>query len=247
MIIFLISLFVSIIPAVLIILWLKKRKKDDPLYEKSCNFAIKTGAISVLPIIVVSGVLFVAIVILRLALFPNMNQLVYKAIYSFIVLAFAEEIVKFFCLKILLKNKFSEYSWVDVVAFMAIIGASFGVAEDIIYAIGSTPIMMIVRGITMGHIGYGFIMGWLYGKRLYTGKKIFGVLAVLIPFILHGIYDYSLTQELIELNDNIAIVGVSMAFVDIVLVILMIRFFIRTRKKEQYNKPLIILDSPADS
>ena len=91
----------------------------------------------------------------------------------------------------------------------------------------------------MGHIGYGFIMGWFYGKRLYTDKKIFGYIAVLLPWLLHGIYDFSLTQELIDINDNFAFIGVTMALFDIVLIILMIRFFIKAKNQEKYQLPVI--------
>ncbi len=65
---------------------------------------------------------------------------------------------------------------------MVIIGTAFGMIEDIPYAIGENPIVIIVRGLTLGHVGYAFIMGWFYGKELYTGKKRYGVIAVLLPW-----------------------------------------------------------------
>lgn len=40
------------------------------------------------------------------------------------------------------------------------------------------------------------------------------------------------------MNDNLAIIGVSLALLDIVLLILMIRFFIRAKKQERYTLPL---------
>lgn len=102
--------------------------------------------------------------------------------------------------------------------------------------------MMLVRGFTMGHVGYGFIMGWFYGKRLYTGKKKYGVIAVLLPWLLHGIYDFSLTPELIEVNENFMVIALFMALLDIVTLILMIRFFIRSNKQERYLQPVCSLE-----
>ena len=122
---------------------------------------------------------------------------------------------------------------------MVIIGTAFGLVEDIPYAIGATPVIMLVRGFTMGHLGYGFMMGWFYGKKLYTGKKRYGVLAFVLPFLLHGLYDFSLTPELLKWNDNIAFLGVALAATDLVLLALMIRFFIKARKKEHYNTDLV--------
>ena len=225
----------SIIPSVLVIVWIMKRKKEDLEYKKSCKSALIRGLICVLPILALSAVLYIVSRILKATALQSVNILVYKAIYTFIVLAFAEEFVKFFSFKGLLKKRAINYSWADVVAFMVIIGTAFGLVEDIPYAIGATPVIMLVRGFTMGHLGYGFMMGWFYGKKLYTGKKRYGVLAFVLPFLLHGLYDFSLTPELLEWNDNIAFLGVALAATDLVLLALMIRFFIKARKKEHYN------------
>ncbi|MBQ5347327.1 MAG: PrsW family intramembrane metalloprotease [Ruminococcus sp.] len=139
----------------------------------------------------------------------------------------------------MLKKKFFEYSWADVTAFMVIIGLAFGLIEDIPYAVGASPIVMIVRGVTMGHIGYGFVMGWFYGKGLFTGKKIYRVLAFVLSWLIHGVYDFSLTPELFQMNDNLVVLPMLMAILEIVLLVLMFRFFIRARKIEKYNQPVL--------
>ena len=225
----------SIIPSALAIVWMMKRKKEDLEYKKSCKSALIKGLVCVLPILALSAVMYIASRILKATALQSVNILVYKAIYTFIVLAFAEEFIKFFSFKRLLKKQAGTYSWADAVAFMVIIGTAFGLVEDIPYAIGATPVIMLVRGFTMGHLGYGFIMGWFYGKKHYTGKKRYGVLALVSPFLLHGLYDFSLTPELLEWNDNLAFFGVALAVTDLVLLALMIRFFITARKKERNN------------
>lgn len=228
----------SIVPSVLIFIWLRNRQKDHILYRKKCTYSFVSGLISVLPIILLSAILYILIRVLNAVLLKDVNVLVYQALYKFIVLAFAEEITKFFAFRFVLKRNPYAYSWADIVAFMVIIGTGFGLIEDIPYAIGASPIIMLVRGFTMGHVGYGFIMGWFYGKRLHTGKKRYGAIAILLPWLVHGLYDFSLTPELLEVNDNLAIIGVSLALLDIVLLILMIRFFIRAKKQERYTLPL---------
>ena len=242
MIISILAFLISIIPTVLIYLWLRKRNKESQPYLDTCKSAFIRGLVCVLPVLGVSMVLWLGLVISRFALkvthITNMNQLLYKAIYTIVVLAFAEELVKFLAFKGLLKKKNYEYTWADITAFMTIIGLAFGLLEDIPYAIGASPMVMIIRGLTMGHIGYGFIMGWFYGKRLHTGKKKYGVIAFLLPWALHGAYDFSLSPELMKVNDNFAVIGVSLALVDIILLILMFRFFIKARKKDIYNQPL---------
>ena len=62
---------------------------------------------------------------------------------------------------------------------------------------------------------------------------------MLLPWLLHGIYDFSLVPELIEFNDNLVVIAVTMALLEVVVLILMIRFFIRSRRKERYQQPVI--------
>ena len=145
----------SIIPSVLIFIWLRNRQKENILYRKKCTYSFVSGLISVLPILLLSAILYVLSAVLKLALLKDVNILVYQAIYTFVVLAFAEEIIKYFTFRFVLKRNPYAYSWADVVAFMVIIGTAFGLIEDIPYAIGASPIIMLVRGFTMGHVGYG--------------------------------------------------------------------------------------------
>lgn len=222
----------------LVFILLRNRHKDDALYRKSCNYAFISGLISVLPILILSAVLFILNAVLKLTLLKDVNILIYKAIYTFIVLAFAEEIIKYSVFRFVLKKKKHTYSWANITALMVIVGTAFGLMEDLPYAFDASPMMMLVRGFTMGHVGYGFIMGWFYGKRLYTGKKKYGVIAVLLPWLMHGIYDFSLTPELIEVNENFMFIGLFMALLDIVVLVLMISFFIRSKKQERYLQPV---------
>lgn len=237
-----IALLASLILSIIIVLWLTNLKKSDPLYKQSCNLALKKGLISVLPIMGASAVFTILNHLLNNTVLKDFNILVYEALHDFIVLAFSEELVKFLLFKDLLKKKVNPYTFRDVVAYMIIIGATFGLVEDIIYAFGSDPITMLVRGITIGHAGYGFIMGYFYAKKLLTGKNHYGIIAFLIPFFIHGLYDFSLTPELFELNDNLVFIPITLAFIELVTIFLIIRFFRKTKNKEDYNKPLIQLE-----
>ena len=229
-------------PSVLVFILLRNRHKGDTLYRKSCSYAFISGLISVLPILILSAVLFIMNAALKLTLLKDANILVYKAIYKFIVLAFAEEFIKYLVFRFVLKRKKYSYSWADVTAIMVIVGTAFGLMEALPYAFDASPMMMLVRGFTMGHVGYGFIMGWFYGKRLYTGKKKYAVISVLLPWLLHGIYDFSLTPELLEVNENLMFIALFMALLDIVMLILMIRFFIRSKKQERYMQSVCSIE-----
>lgn len=240
MIINILVFLVSIIPNVLIFLWLRNRNKDSDSYIKTTNSAFIRGLVSVAPVIGISAAIWLCLGVINIFTdFKTNIPLLYQALYTFFALAFSEEIVKLFAFRGLIKKKFFEYSWADLVAFMTIIGLAFGLLEDIPYAVGASPIEMILRGLTMGHVGYGFIMGWFYGKGIYTGKKVYKIIAFFFPWLIHGLYDFSLSKELLKINDNFAIIGVSLAVVDLIIIVLMIRFFIKARKKEKYNQPII--------
>jgi hypothetical protein len=60
-----------------------------------------------------------------------------------------------------------------------------------------------------------------------------------LPFLIHGLYDFSLSEELLKTNDNLAFIGLSLAVLDVVLIILMIHFFLISRKKERCTNQLI--------
>ena len=130
----LINLFffiLSIVPSVLIVIWLRNRKKHNTLYLQSCKSAIIRGTICVMPILVVSATFHLARNLLIRFIFPDMNALVSQAIYTFIVLAFSEELVKYIMFRHLLRKNISNYSLADITAFMVIIGTVFGLVEDI--------------------------------------------------------------------------------------------------------------------
>ncbi|MBR2067436.1 MAG: PrsW family intramembrane metalloprotease [Solobacterium sp.] len=238
MLINIIVFLLSIIPSALIILWLMRRKEND-LYKASCKDALHKGLFCVFPILGVSAIFAITLSLTRTFIYKDMPVLLYQALYKFIVLAFAEELVKYILFKKVLKRRNYTCSWADITAFMVIIGTAFGLIEDIPYAIGASPMVMIVRGITMGHVGYGFLMGYYYGKKLYTGNRKYGIMAFMIPFLLHGLYDFSLSEELLAANDNFAFLAVNLAFLEIIFLILMIHFFRKEKKKPKHFDEVI--------
>nr|MBQ4172654.1 hypothetical protein [Ruminococcus sp.] len=54
----------------------------------------------------------------------------------------------------------------------------------------------------------------------------------------HGLYDFSLSQEFIAINDNLMIVALLLAVMDIVLVFLLVGFARKAKKQPLYIEPL---------
>lgn len=225
---------VSILPSIILYKWFNKQS-DDEKYKVICKDALIKGILAVFPILLTSLLLNV---FCSVVLHSIKDTLLYKAFYTFFVLAFAEELVKYLAFKKLIKKFDYNYSWFNLTIFMTIVGLGFGCIENTVMTIGSNFIMMVIRGISIGHAGYGFIMGWFYGKMLKTKKKIYGVLGFVIPWILHGLYDFGLTEELLSINDNYAIISVSLELLCIIFVFIIIHFVRKRRKDKIYINPV---------
>ncbi|MBR3151369.1 MAG: PrsW family intramembrane metalloprotease [Erysipelotrichaceae bacterium] len=228
------AFILSLIPCILLLIWLKKQN-EEPAYQTSFKSAVKYGLLSVFPVIGLAA----AFALISLAFPKNMPVLAREAYKDFILAAFTEEFVKFMLFRKVLKESRYNYSWRDITAFMIVIGAGFEMMESIVYALMTNPGQILVRGILIMHAGYAYIMGKYYGKALVTGKKGWYVFAFLVPFLLHGLYDYGLTPELQEWNDNTVVISVTLAFIGLITLIRLILFFRKAKKEEIYTRPLL--------
>lgn len=226
---------ISIIPTTVLFIWLKFRRKDDEQYRKCCNSAFIRGIVSVLPIVAFSFAVHILNVLVFNTVLKDTDRFIYIIVYNFLVLALVEETVKFLVFRSLLKKKCVKTSWADTAAYMVIVGLGFGLIESLTYAIDANAVTMLVRGFTLGHAGYGLIMGFFYGKMLYSGRKRYGIAGFIIPWFIHGLYDFSLAQEFLDISEYAAFLPVALAVLDIVLLVLMIVFFVRSKKKKKYN------------
>ena len=90
-------------------------------------------------------------------------------------------------------------------------------------------------------------MGYFYAKAAKTGKKWYYVVAFMLPYLLHAFYDFGLSPVL-EPYFIFTFITVTLAALDVVLVVIMIVFFARRHKDERYTEPLGIrtaADAPA--
>ena len=100
------------------------------------------------------------------------SSLLLKAAFkAFIIAAFVEEFIKYLTANKVIRKNNDKVSWLDCIAFVAIVGIGFQLIETVVYMVESNPIQILVRGFTMGHPVYGILMGFFIGKALYTGKQ----------------------------------------------------------------------------
>ncbi|MBQ2639385.1 MAG: PrsW family intramembrane metalloprotease [Bacilli bacterium] len=236
-VVLLVSLIVSLAPSIMLYRWFIK-KSDDKKYKEICKESFKKGIFSVLFITLTSLAFAIIGIIFKLL---KINPIIYQAYYTFIVLALSEELIKFLTFKKVIKKNKYKYNWYNLTIFMTIVGLGFGCIENATYSFGSGIIVMLLKGISIGHAGYGFIMGWFYSKMLETKKKVYGVLSFIIPWLLHGLYDFGLSKEVMKANDNIAFIPVILELVCIIFVFIIIRFVKKRQNDSKYTKTLKVV------
>ena len=228
-----IGFLVSLIPSLLYYFWFKKFR-EDPLYKETCKNAFWKGVFAILPIL---GLSFVFNLVSKLLPFEK-GTIPYDLFHTFIVLALAEELVKYYMGVKVIKEAKHDISHLDIIVIMGIVGIAFGLAEDIPYAIGANVPTMIVRGVTMGHGIYGMTMGYLYGKHIKKGGKA-PIISIIIPWLFHGAYDFGLSQSFMDLGEYSAFLSVSIALLEFIFLFVYIFFIRKARKKEKYTAVII--------
>ena len=127
------------------------------------------------------------------------NYTLYMFLLYFVVVAYAEEGAKYFQLK---RNTWvsSEFNCqYDGVVYAVFVSLGFALWENISYVMNYGVRTAIIRAFTAipGHACFGVFMGVFYGiarkyenRRLLQKAKAYRVLAVVVPAVLHGAYDY---------------------------------------------------------
>ena len=132
------------------------------------------------------------------------NSLIYQLIEYFVIVAFAEEGAKYYLLK--------KRTWMtpafnftfDGVVYAAFVSLGFALWENISYVTSYGLDVAVIRAVTAipGHACFGVFMGALYGAAqkydgmcdLATSKK-YRRLALIVPALLHGLYDFTASME----------------------------------------------------
>ena len=220
----------AIIPAVFLMI---KVYRSDKLERESPYLIwhlIRAGVLSALLALVEERILSV----LLDATVPTSSQL-YDIILYFGIVAFAEESSKYLFMK---KETWKSWEFncqFDGVVYAVFVSLGFALWENISYVMMYGFGTALVRAVTAipGHACFGVFMGIFYGiaKRLdYRGEnlasKLMRFLALVIPALLHGAYDYIATME----NDE----G-SGYFIGFVLILFVVSFLLvgKTAKEDK--------------
>ena len=194
-----ILIIAAVIPAVFLMI---KVYKSDRLEKESPRMLwtlVKAGILSSLIALVEEKVFS-----LILNSFVDANSVAYNIILYFVIVAGAEESSKYIFLK---RNTWrsSEFnSQFDGVVYATFVSLGFALWENISYVLSYGFATAVVRAVTAipGHACFGVFMGIFYGiAKKYSARgnnsasKAYRFLAVLVPALIHGAYDYIATLE----------------------------------------------------
>ena len=236
MIVIILAVLAGCVPTLIVFFWLRNYlNKEDPLYKKNCDRMLVSGFLTVLPVLILSGS---TALIIYLSGVKSVHPVLYAALHTFITLALSEELSKYYMFRRKLKKIEGEHSWLDLTVYSTIVGLGFGLLESLVYVMSSSPVIMLIRGISIPHGGYAAIVGYFYGKSIKENKKGYTVLGICISLLIHGLYDFSLTEEIDTITDAAAFIAVTLAVLDLVIIIALVIFIHKNKNNAKYTDPL---------
>ncbi len=172
-------------------------------YEKEPFFELLKG--------IIFGVL-IAFPILKMEVFLTSavhfeKPLLLSFYDSFVVAAFSEELFKFLATVILFYRNRNYNERFDGIVYAVFVSLGFAMIENIAYVFNAdiggtgTAILRAVFSVPL-HGFFGITMGYylsLYKFEKYCHKR-FIVFALLMPIIIHGLYDFILMSEIYYLG-----------------------------------------------
>jgi protease PrsW len=171
--------------ALLSYFYLKDQYGSEPISVVFKTFLF--GAILVFPIAFVQYV------------FETENIVQSEFTQAFFLFGLLEEFFKWFILIYIVYQHVAFDEPYDGIVYGASVSLGFATAENIIFLIANGMEHAISRSFlpVSSHALFGVIMGFYIGKGKFTinDKRKWLALSLIIPFLLHGVYDYILLNQ----------------------------------------------------
>ena len=168
-----------------VIILLKFVFDKDKIEKEPLGLLIKLFCLGFLSVIVSS---------LLSKLLPSFDINCYR---SFIKIALIEEFAKWITIY-LVSWKSKEFNYVyDAIVYSIFVSLGFACFENILYVLNYGITTSVFRGFLSVpcHAFYAVYMGYFLGKAKSSGSTKFKLLSILVPTLLHGVYDYLLLSE----------------------------------------------------
>ena len=221
-------LFLSVLPAALLIIFIYRQDKYQKEPFKSLFKAFFGGMLSV-----VFTIVTVRIIDYTIGLIPYLNQTVFYD--SFITAGIPEELCKFLVFMIFIWNDKNFDEYFDGIVYASFISLGFATVENIMYVMPGGIGTGIVRALISvpAHFLFGVILGYFLSlAKFNSGKKgRYIIIGLLIAMAAHGLFDW-----LLMFSDRIG--GALSSFIYTFFIagdVMLWRLGIRLIKKHQNN------------
>jgi len=185
------TILIALAPVAILVFYTYHRDKYDKEPIGWLITALFLGGIIAVPVIFVENILS--------ELGTGLQGLYGSAFSAFVVASFTEESFKLFAFAMVFvfNKKFNELF--DGIVYATFISLGFAAVENVMYVMEHGNQVGLLRGITAvpAHALFGITMGFYYSSgRFYPSERRKAYpLCFLMPFLLHGVYDFILFSE----------------------------------------------------
>ena len=208
---------ISFLPVFLILYYIYIKDRDpEPIKTVGITFAF--GALSCIPAIILELAAEYALNASPL----EMDTPIYNRLHMFLGVALIEEVCKWGVVMLFIwKHKDFDDSY-DAIVYCVTASLGFAALENLLYVVQNGLAVGIMRAVTSvpGHACFGVFMGYFLAKAKYHsshGNKGVSLrwmaLALTVPVIVHGEYDYLLTVDLLWVFLGLIVIADIVAFV----------------------------------
>lgn len=182
-------LFLSVLPAALLIIFIYRQDKYQKEPFKSSFKAFFGGMLSV-----VFTLITVRIIDYTIGLIPYLNQTVFYD--SFITAGIPEELCKFLVFMIFIWNDKNFDEYFDGIVYASFVSLGFATVENIMYVMPGGIGTGIVRALISvpAHFLFGVILGYFLSLAKFNSDKKgrYIIIGLLIAMAAHGLFDWLL-------------------------------------------------------
>jgi RsiW-degrading membrane proteinase PrsW (M82 family) len=184
-------LFVSLAPVLIIAFYIYYRDKHEKEPFPILLKALLAGIVIVLPVVIIERLL--------MFIYQEGEGLGYAFYNAFVVAGLTEEGMKFLAFYLVFWKNSNFNEKFDGIVYAVFIALGFAAIENILYVFRGGYGVGLIRSITAipAHALFGIVMGYYFGLARFSSShsKSYLLLAFLLPFIFHGLYDFILMSN----------------------------------------------------
>lgn len=186
----------AVLPVLILLILIYRLDRFNPEPKALLLKLYFLGMLSVIPILIVE------IILDALNIFRYFETDLTNAYDAFIVAGFTEELYKWIIVIVFVyrSREFDEY--IDGIIYCVFVSLGFATIENIFYVLDGSYSVAILRAFLSipAHMLFGVSMGYYLSISKFSISKAqksrYMVLALVIPILLHGIYDYLLMSSI---------------------------------------------------